>query len=116
MMGLLLSFSMSATIYTVNNAAVSPGQFTTVAAAVAAASAGDTLMIAGTDVSHGNVTLDKALTILGPGWVVSGGGISKVAVFGNITIQASNTRIIGVRAINIVSGVAGINTNVTGIV
>jgi len=99
----LLSSSAFASVYTVNNAIPSPGQYTTVASAAAAAATGDTLMISATDISYGNVTLDKALTILGPGWVVSGGGVSRVAIFGIITFNSSNTSFIGIRAISIIS-------------
>jgi hypothetical protein len=79
---LTLSSNLFAAVFTVNNANPSPGQYTTVAAAVAAASTGDTLMISGTDISYGNMTINKALTLIGPGWVVSGGGISRVAILG----------------------------------
>jgi hypothetical protein len=100
---LTLSSNLFAAVFTVNNANPSPGQYTTVAAAVAAASTGDTLMISGTDISYGNMTINKALTLIGPGWVVSGGGISRVAILGDVTFSESNTTFIGLRAFHIVS-------------
>jgi hypothetical protein len=49
------------------------------------------------------VTINKALTINGPRWVVSGGGISRIAVFGDITFSESHASFIGIRAIRISS-------------
>lgn len=106
---LTLSSNLFAAVFTVNNANPSPGQYTTVAAAVTAANTGDTLMISGTDISYGNMTINKALTLIGPGWVVSGGGISRVAIFGDVIFSESNTTFIGLRAFRI----ASVNNTVT---
>lgn len=89
--------SAQASILNLNNAANSPGQYTTAASAIAAAVAGDTILIAGTDLSYGNFTIDKSISLIGPGWVVNGGGISRVAICGNITIGAHNVRVEGLR-------------------
>jgi hypothetical protein len=105
---LTLSSNLFAGVFTVNNANPSPGQYNTFAAAVVAASTGDTLMVSGTDISYGNVTMNKALTVIGPGWVVSGGGISRVAIFGTITFSESGSRFIGLRAASITSVNAGL--------
>ena len=62
-----ISTTASATVLVVNNALPSPGQFSTVAAAVTAASASDTLYITGSLFNYGSFTLNKSLTIIGTG-------------------------------------------------
>lgn len=57
-----------ATVYTVNNNIPSPGQFTSVNTAIAAASAGDTIYITGSPYNYNSFTIDKKLTIIGTGW------------------------------------------------
>jgi len=112
---MLASLAGTATIITVNNANPSPGQHSTIAAAIAAAATGDTLMVAGTGVNYGDATVNKSLTIIGPGRVVSGGGYSNAAQFNTINISEDNTRLIGIRAGLIYSTKAGI-ANVNNVV
>jgi len=60
-----------ATILTVNNNTPlpgSPGTYTTITAAVAAAFAGDTILVNGSPNSYGSCIINKKLTILGPGY------------------------------------------------
>lgn len=61
------SFAHS-TVYTVNNNIPSPGQYTSVNTAIAAASAGDTIYINGSPYNYNSFTISKKLTIIGTGW------------------------------------------------
>lgn len=54
-------------VLTVNNATVSPGQYSSIAAAISAASAGDTILIHGTGVNYGGFTVDRRLVFIGAG-------------------------------------------------
>lgn len=67
---LLLSLGVAAsqaTVLTVNNNNPSPGQYTTLAAAQTAASAGDTLLITGSPYNYNSITITKRLTLIGTG-------------------------------------------------
>ncbi|MFI5164264.1 MAG: hypothetical protein ACHQHP_03345 [Bacteroidia bacterium] len=62
------SFCVSeATIRTVSNNSNSPGQYTTLQAAINVANAGDTIYVHGSNTSYGNITVNKRLTIIGTG-------------------------------------------------
>ncbi len=65
--GTIFSSSLLAAVFTVNNAPGGGAQFTQINAAVAAASAGDTLLISGSSDVYTDATLSKSLTLLGPG-------------------------------------------------
>jgi len=54
-------------VLTVSNAAVSPGQYTNIAAAITAATNGDTILIAGTGINYNSFTVSKRLVFIGPG-------------------------------------------------
>ena len=89
----LLAFSsLRAAIFQLNNNYVSPGQYTTFAAAQTAAASGDTIMVHGSPVNYGVITISKVLTIIGPG--------HKPNKFPSVTAEFSN--------ININSNLAGI--------
>ena len=62
--------SQAATI-TVNNNAGAVADHSTMADAIAAASAGDTLLVAGSTTSYGTAVLDKQLKIVGPGYFLT---------------------------------------------
>ena len=64
---LIFCCSAFAGVITVSNASVSPGQHSSLSAAVSAANAGDTILIHGTGINYGSITLDKALVFIGPG-------------------------------------------------
>lgn len=63
--------SLNATIWRVNNNPAIDADFDDINAAIAAASAGDTLYIEGTQYNYGDVTLDKSLVIIGPGYFLT---------------------------------------------
>lgn len=53
---------------TVDNSPNSPGQFTSLQAAIDNAGPGDTLLITGTNISYGTVSVDRPLTLIGAGY------------------------------------------------
>lgn len=65
---LITVFNAKATVLTVSNNPNSPGQYTTIAAAIAAAATNDTIYIHASATSYGNITVGKKLTIIGAGW------------------------------------------------
>jgi len=67
---LALSTSLWATQWTVDNSDPSPGQFTSIQAAIddVNVSAGDTLLITGTNIPYGNVTISRPITLIGAGY------------------------------------------------
>ncbi|MBW6499337.1 MAG: hypothetical protein K0B09_13175 [Bacteroidales bacterium] len=65
---LVIGFSASATVHTVSNNQNSPGQFTSLQAAIDAASPGDTIYVSGSPTSYGSIDLNKQLTLIGAGY------------------------------------------------
>ncbi|MEY4876198.1 MAG: hypothetical protein RL708_1347, partial [Bacteroidota bacterium] len=61
------SLFANATVRTVNNNFVSPGQYASVTAAIAAASAGDTILIHASPVNYNSFTITKQLVFFGTG-------------------------------------------------
>lgn len=55
----LASAKLAATTRVVNNSTPAPGQFSTIAAAITAASAGDTILVAGSPNNYGSFTINK---------------------------------------------------------
>lgn len=109
--GLLLTsvFTMNAGILTVSNDPVVPAQFAAVQDAIDAAYPGDTILIAGSDVSYGVFNINKRLTLIGTGYaavnqlhtVTKAVNVSLVAEednFGTVVNSASNSKIIGIVA------------------
>jgi hypothetical protein len=88
-----------ATVYTVSNNTVlpgSPGQYTTVSAAISAAANGDTIYIQPSATSYGNFTVTKGLTIIGAGYnPQTTSGLKSET--GNITFGngSSNSKLLG---------------------
>ncbi|MCB0809580.1 MAG: hypothetical protein KDB96_09905 [Flavobacteriales bacterium] len=64
---LAIAIPAQATIHTVHNDPLYNAQYSSVDAAISAASPFDTLLIHGSGVSYGNITLNKSLTLIGPG-------------------------------------------------
>jgi len=65
---LVIGFSANATVHTVSNNQNSPGQFTSLQAAIDAASPGDTIYVSGSTSNYGSVTVSKQLTLIGAGY------------------------------------------------
>jgi hypothetical protein len=84
-----LSFSVFATILTVSNAAHQPAQFSSVQAAHDAASAGDTLLVSGTGMSYGDLTITKQLSIIGSTFVPGYAAQFSTIFFGGSTCDGT---------------------------
>jgi hypothetical protein len=67
----LVVFQATATVYRVNNIPGVDADYSTVASAISAASADDTLYIEGSYVSYGTVTLNKRLVLIGSGYFIT---------------------------------------------
>lgn len=76
----------NATIWTVNNAGSGAAQFTSLQAAINAASPGDTILVHPSSVSYGNITISKRLIIFGGGFFGAGGGQTILAA---VTLQST---------------------------
>jgi hypothetical protein len=61
------AFAANATIHRVNNNTSIDADFNNLSTAISAASAGDTIYLGGSPTGYGTITLNKELTIIGPG-------------------------------------------------
>ena len=90
----------------VSNNPNSPGQYNTLAAAITASNADDTLYVVGSPTDYGSVTINKKLTIIGSGYNPNKQNPLKTSI-GSITISRtlisdpSSSKIIGIEFINI---------------
>lgn len=116
----ILAFGIQsfANVLQVNNFAPSPGQYSSLQTAVNAAVAGDTIYLAGTGINYGGVTIDKQLSLIGPGFTVAGSTISGVAQVGIISLtnlNASGSRFMSIRFFQLIStdGASSIFSNIT---
>jgi hypothetical protein len=66
-LGLLISLSSFATVRTVNNYIANAAQYSSVQTAINVAAVGDTLLIHGSPISYGNITLNRKLCLIGAG-------------------------------------------------
>jgi hypothetical protein len=64
---IILSSLAYARVLTVNNRSGSTAQYATIATAITAATAGDTIYVQGSETAYGNFDLDKKLVFIGPG-------------------------------------------------
>ena len=76
-----------AQVITVSNQSNSPGQYSNLQAAINAANPGDTLYVQGSTNSYGNITVNKRLTFIGPGFNPQGQFIV-TANIGSITLDS----------------------------
>ncbi len=95
---LLLTVSAFATQISVSNSPQNPGQYSSITAAISAASAGDTILVHPTSTSYGNFTVDKKLVIIGGGFNVQKTN-PFYTTFGVITLRASGagSKFFGIR-------------------
>lgn len=75
---LATSQMLNATVHTVSNEPGYPAQYTTIADAIAAAAAGDTLYLSGSGTNYGDITLTMPLAIIGVGYNI-GSAASQVS-------------------------------------
>lgn len=100
----------SATVHTVNNNVPSPGQYTSVSAAITAAANGDTIYVSGSPYNYNGFTVNKKLTLIGSGHKPQNTNTT-VSLVDNITIASDSVRIIGFK-LNRVNG-SGVRGNLT---
>lgn len=82
-----------ARIWRVNNVPEKNADFTTIAAAIAAAAPGDTLYIEPSKVSYGDVIVNKRLAIFGNGFFLTGTGLraeTDSSLVNNITLDSTS--------------------------
>ena len=85
-----LATTARAGVITINNATVSPGQYSSIAEGIAAAATGDTLLVQGSVVNYGSFTLTKRLTLIGPGHNPTDRQNTMPATLDNITISSNS--------------------------
>jgi hypothetical protein len=100
-LNLFIAFVSKADVITVNNATVSPGQFSSIASAISAAKAGDTILIHGTGINYGGFTVDKRLVFIGAGHNPVDKQNSNPSTVDNITLTTGSGQ----------SGFYGLNMN-----
>ena len=71
-------FVGNSTVWTVDNNSNSPAQYSDLQLAVDNAAIGDTILVAGSTTSYGDITLDRKLTIIGAGYHNQYGNISYI--------------------------------------
>jgi hypothetical protein len=84
--------NVKASIITVNNNTTSPGQYTSLQAAITAAHSGDTILVSGSNTDYASsatITINKPVTLLGTGYnpIKDNPFVSKIA---NIDLQAGS--------------------------
>jgi hypothetical protein len=107
-----ISLESKAVIHIVNNSMATPGQYSSLQAAINAANPMDTVYLAGTDVTYGAVSTNKQLTFIGPGFDLGSGSPSGVAQLGVVSLTnttANNCKFMGLRIFQIISTDAGVS-------
>lgn len=99
-----------ATVHTLSNMPGSAGQFSTFAAAHAAALGGDTIYVHGSSVNYGNISITKPLVIIGTGHHPDKQN-PLVSSFGNVFVGVSNVQLIGL-SMTLVGSSTGITNGV----
>lgn len=112
---LLIVSQLQAKVLTVSNRPGNPAQYQQVANAIAAAP-GDTIYVQGSETRYEDFTIDKRLTVIGPGHKPNK-EIALLAEFGGITVgvdnaDASGSALIGIN-VNIVQGSSYAQNNIT---
>lgn len=88
------AFCVQARTYTVSNNPETPGQFTSAQTAVDSAAVGDTLLIQGSPISYGDLTVSKAVILIGPGHHPQKHN-PLTAFFNSISVASDNIKIYG---------------------
>lgn len=90
-LGLLFSLSTFATVRTVNNYIANAAQYSDVQSAINASAVGDTLLIHGTPVSYGSITLNRRLCLIGAGSNLTNTVNNFKTTLGVITVDSTNS-------------------------
>jgi len=64
----IFTIEINAQVITVSNNTNTPGQYSNLQDAITAANPGDTIYVHGSNTSYGNITVNKRLTFIGPGF------------------------------------------------
>lgn len=104
----LLACSLAtATTYTVDNDNPGAADFDSLSVAIAAASPGDTLLLAGSTATYGDVTIDKELHLVGPGYFHTSNFPDAVpqpgAIISSITIETADGSGSSLRSLQVAS-------------
>lgn len=89
---LLLGSAAQATILTVHNDPLYNAQYSSAGAAITAASPFDTLLVHGSATTYGSITVNKPLTMIGPGHDPA---VTQRATFSNINITSDSVTLEG---------------------
>lgn len=109
---LTLTFSAMSAVYTVSNVPNSVANYTTIAAAITAASTGDTIYVQPSNTNYGSITLSKSLVLIGAGTWPEGqtGARSMVTSF---TLNNANASGSTIKGFDITQNLPGITVNAT---
>jgi hypothetical protein len=110
---LLLTVNAEATVLTVNNTYPGAGQYEQINSAMAAASSGDTIYVAGSLITYADASITKSIVLIGPG-TYSASQQNFAATVLNLGITGNNLSGIVIKGLNIylslsLSGRTGIN-------
>lgn len=109
---ILAAFNLRANVITVSNNLAHPTQYTTVQSAIDAAAAGDSIYVLGSVTHYAAFSIDKALTIFGPGFLPQKANQLTAIIDGTISFtQDGNNSIIAGFVIN---GYISVNLYGTG--
>lgn len=101
---LLVSMAAGAKTLRVNNNAGSTAPYTSVEDALNDAENGDVILVDGSDMSYGTITITKSITLRGPGYYLVENGITSedgsMAMFDRIEIRAENVKVSGISTEN----------------
>jgi hypothetical protein len=115
----ILSFQpVFAGVLTVSNAPVNPGQYNSISGAIAAAGAGDTILIQGTTYNYGSFTVNKRLVFIGPGHNPEDKQNTSAAVIDNIAVTpaGAQSRFYGLNFNQIATSGSSPSTQAQGVV
>ena len=105
-----MTLNLQAATWTVSNNPSSPGQYTNLQTAIDAAAINDTIMVAGSATSYGNISFGKRLVLVGAGYHNPYGNNSTL---GNVTLYRTNLYI-GASGSKIMGFIITGNTYLTG--
>lgn len=88
---LVTVFTVEATVLTVSNNSNSPGQYTSLQTAINDSNDGDTILVAGSSTSYGDIDINRPLTIIGAGYHNPYGNKSILHYVDFIRINADNS-------------------------
>lgn len=101
----ILAISAEASVWTVSNDSKAPAQFTSINAAIQAASSGDTILVYGSSGGYGTVDIDRQIVLIGAGYRNPYGPntiINRLNFHdGAGALSASNTKVSGFAIYNI---------------